>query len=191
MKIIRNGVFETNSSSCHSLVMNFVSSEKELDEDVQNCIKGKDQIVVTLEGYYDNDPAYSLEDKLSYIFSDVLQDYEDLVTVTEDRDLKQETYDGLSIEAILSLFNSGFGQTAEVNMEVVEKARKEKKEFDELWKFVEKETGLPIVIEIHDRGMVYVDHESVGLGSQVLTMSDKAKKSFLFDSRNYFSLPAE
>lgn len=191
MKIIRNGVFETNSSSCHSLVMNFVSSEKELDEDVQTCIKGKTEIVVTLDGYYDNEPAYSLEDKLSYIFSDVLQDYEDLVTVEEDRDLKQETYDGLPIEAILSLFNSGFGQTAEVNMEVVEKARKEKKEFDELWKFVEKETGLPIVIEVHDRGMVYVDHESVGLGSQVLTMSDKAKKSFLFDSRNYFSLPAE
>ena len=41
MKIIRSGVFETNSSSCHSLVMNFVSSEKELDEDVQSCIKGK------------------------------------------------------------------------------------------------------------------------------------------------------
>lgn len=173
MKIVRTSVFETNSSSCHSLVMNFVSSEKELDEDVQSCIKGKNQIVVTLDGYYNSSPAYSLEDKLSYIFSDVLQDYE-----------------GLPIEAIISLFNSGFGQTAEVNMEVVEKVRKEKKEFDELWKFVEKETGLPIVLEVHDRGMVYVDHESYGLGSQVLSMSKKAQKSFLFDSRNYFSLPA-
>lgn len=51
MKIIRNEVFETNSSSCHSLVMNYVSSEKELNGDVQNCIKGKNQIVVTLNGY--------------------------------------------------------------------------------------------------------------------------------------------
>lgn len=48
MKIIRSGVFETNSSSCHSLVMNYVSSEKELNKDVQNCIKDKNQIVVTL-----------------------------------------------------------------------------------------------------------------------------------------------
>lgn len=190
MKIVRTSVFETNSSSCHSLVMNFVSSEKELDEDVQSCIKGKNQIVVTLDGYYNSSPAYSLEDKLSYIFSDVLQDYEDLITVTQDEKLKQETYEGLPIEAIISLFNSGFGQTAEVNIEVVEKARKEKKEFDKLWKFVEKETGLPIVLEVHDRGMVYVDHESYGLGSQVLSMSKKAQKSFLFDSRNYFSLPA-
>ena len=155
--------------------MNFVSSEKELDEDVQSCIKGKNQIVVTLDGYYNSSPAYSLEDKLSYIFSDVLQDYEDLVTVTQDEKLKQETYEGLPIEAIISLFNSGFGQTAEVNMEVVEKARKEKKEFDKLWKFVEKETGLPIVLEVHDRGMVYVDHDSYGLGSQVLSMSKRLK----------------
>lgn len=58
--------------------MNYVSSEKELNEDVQNCIKGKNQIVVTLNGYYDSQPAYSLEDKLSYIFSDVLQDYDDM-----------------------------------------------------------------------------------------------------------------
>lgn len=36
----------------------------------------------------------------------------------------------MPIEGILELINSGFGQTAEVNMEVVEKARKEKKEFD-------------------------------------------------------------
>lgn len=90
--------------------MNFVSSEKELDEDVQSCIKGKNQIVVTLDGYYNSSPTYSLEDKLSYIFSDVLQDYEDLVTVTQDEKLKQETYEGLPIEAIISLFNSGFGQ---------------------------------------------------------------------------------
>ena len=190
MKIIRNGVFETNSSSCHSLVMNFVSSEKELDKDVKNCIKGKNQIVVTLNGYYDSQPAYSLEDKLSYIFSDVLQDYDDLVTVTQNESLKRKAYEGMPIEGILELINSGFGQTAEVNMEVVEKARKEKKEFDELWKFVEKETGLPIVLEAHRCGMVYVDHESYGLGSQVLSMSKKAQKSFLFDSRNYFSLPA-
>lgn len=60
-------------------------------------------------------------------------------------------------------------------MEVVEKVRKEKKEFDKLWKFVEKETGLPIVLEVHDRGMVYVDHESYGLGSQVLSMSKRLK----------------
>lgn len=190
MKIIRNGVFETNSSSCHSLVMNYVSSEKELNGDVQNCIKGKNQIVVTLNGYYDSQPAYSLEDKLSYIFSDVLQDYDDLVTVTQNGSLKRKAYEGMPIEGILELINSGFGQTAEVNMEVVEKARKEKKEFDELWKFVEKETGLPIVLEAHRCGMVYVDHESYGLGSQVLSMSKKAQKSFLFDSRNYFSLPA-
>lgn len=190
MKIIRNGVFETNSSSCHSLVMNYVSSEKELNGDVQNCIKGKNQIVVTLNGYYDSQPAYSLEDKLSYIFSDVLQDYDDLVTVTQNESLKRKAYEGMPIEGILELINSGFGQTAEVNMEVVEKARKEKKEFDELWKFVEKETGLPIVLEAHRCGMVYVDHESYGLGSQVLSMSKKAQKSFLFDSRNYFSLPA-
>lgn len=110
MKIIRTGVFETNSSSCHSLVMNFVSSEKELDEDVQSCIKGKNQIMVTLDGYYDSNPAYSLEDKLSYIFSDVLQDYEDLIIVTEDKALKQEAYEGLPVEAIITLFNSGFGQ---------------------------------------------------------------------------------
>ena len=190
MKIIRNGVFETNSSSCHSLVMNYVSSEKELNGDVQNCIKGKNQIVVTLNGYYDSQPAYSLEDKLSYIFSDVLQDYDDLVTATQNESLKRKAYEGMPIEGILELINSGFGQTAEVNMEVVEKARKEKKEFDELWKFVEKETGLPIVLEAHRCGMVYVDHESYGLGSQVLSMSKKAQKSFLFDSRNYFSLPA-
>ena len=190
MKIIRNGVFETNSSSCHSLVMNYVSSEKELNGDVQNCIKGKNQIVVTLNGYYDSQPAYSLEDKLSYIFSDVLQDYDDLVTVTQNESLKRKAYEGMPIEGILELINSGFGQTAEVNMEVVEKARKEKKEFDKLWKFVEKETGLPIVLEAHRCGMVYVDHESYGLGSQVLSMSKKAQKSFLFDSRNYFSLPA-
>ena len=190
MEIIRNGVFETNSSSCHSLVMNYVSSEKELNGDVQNCIKGKNQIVVTLNGYYDSQPAYSLEDKLSYIFSDVLQDYDDLVTVTQNESLKRKAYEGMPIEGILELINSGFGQTAEVNMEVVEKARKEKKEFDELWKFVEKETGLPIVLEAHRCGMVYVDHESYGLGSQVLSMSKKAQKSFLFDSRNYFSPPA-
>lgn len=190
MKIVRTSVFETNSSSCHSLVMNFVSSEKELDKDVKNCIKGKNQIVVTLNGYYDSQPAYSLEDKLSYIFSDVLQDYDDLVTVTQNESLKRKAYEGMPIEGILELINSGFGQTAEVNMEVVEKARKEKKEFDELWKFVEKETGLPIVLEAHRCGMVYVDHESYGLGSQVLSMSKKAQKSFLFDSRNYFSLPS-
>lgn len=170
--------------------MNYVSSEKELNGDVQNCIKGKNQIVVTLNGYYDSQPAYSLEDKLSYIFSDVLQDYDDLVTVTQNESLKRKAYEGMPIEGILELINSGFGQTAEVNMEVVEKARKEKKEFDELWKFVEKETGLPIVLEAHRCGMVYVDHESYGLGSQVLSMSKKAQKSFLFDSRNYFSLPA-
>ena len=170
--------------------MNYVSSEKELNEDVQNCIKGKNQIVVTLNGYYDSQPAYSLEDKLSYIFSDVLQDYDDLVTVTQNESLKRKAYEGMPIEGILELINSGFGQTAEVNMKVVEKARKEKKEFDKLWKFVEKETGLPIVLEVHDRGMVYVDHESYGLGSQVLSMSKKAQKSFLFDLRNYFSLPA-
>ena len=122
---------------------------------------------MTLDGYYNSSPAYSLEEKLSYIFSDVLQDYENLITVTEDRKLKQEAYEGLPVEAIITLFNSGFGQTAEVNMEVVEKARKEKKEFDKLWKFVEKETGLPIVLEVHDRGMVYVDHQSSGIYSNL------------------------
>ena len=140
---------------------------------MKNCIKGKNQIVVTLNGYYDSQPAYSLEDKLSYIFSDVLQDYDDLVTVTQNESLKRKAYEGMPIEGILELINSGFGQTAEVNMEVVE-----------------KETGLPIVLEAHRCGMVYVDHESYGLGSQVLSMSKKAQKSFLFDSRNYFPLPA-
>lgn len=191
MRIIRKRTFETNSSSCHSLTMEYTPTPEDIEKAIAKIRDTQDSVKVTLKGYYNNPPAYSLEDKLSYIFTDFLQDISDELVCIEEVEEENNIYRNVDVMTAISLFKAGVGSRSHTNYRVLEKFKDNNPEFQKLWELVEEWTGLPIEIKVHNNGSVYVDHESVGLGRSLVKEWNVDKlKTFLFDSRNYFDLKA-
>lgn len=99
MKVIRKGVFETNSSSCHSLTVcdEFSYEESKIENTMKNF--PKEVWVQTLFNYYDYDcgdkMAGELNEKLAYVFACIANQ-------TEWRDLDQDNFENEFIARVVA-----------------------------------------------------------------------------------------
>lgn len=98
MKITRNSVFETNSSSCHSLILN------RLMDGNTNSLNGE-KLTVDLQEYGWETVTYSsVQDKLNYVFSSLIYSYDDTLG-----ELIEELLENQGVESIRIIDDNNVG----------------------------------------------------------------------------------
>ena len=171
MKLIRNNVFETNSSSCHTVTI----SDKVLPYDT---IYPESDGVIYIES---EDFGWSFEDrtnphdKLSYIFIYLMKYYN--IYSYEDRiKISREEYDKLEW--------SEKSEHLKTDEELFNEYIKNSKQFKLLKKVVCEHTGANDLIPKLPCG--YIDHQSI-YDKDLVNIFDNEKelKSFLFNPKSY------
>lgn len=180
MKIVRKSVFETNSSSCHSLsissnTMKDICSSEEFKRIRKEYVLAKKPVKVELEGYCGgNFFVSSFEEKLSYIFSDFAQCNHNLVNIEYDFPKN------LDIEDLVSAFGTPkYVKGKGLNPEEMQEYLKIEGVQD-LIAYLKETWGIEVEFVAGYSGWVGVDHESDGLGRN-LTKDKGELAGFLFD----------
>lgn len=183
-KIIRKSAFETNSSSCHSLTFTNKGDDKlSLKAELKRLENQyPDKIIpVVLEGYCGGDVwLSSVEDKLSYIFSDFCP--EDIRHNLNE--IERRFPEDMHIEDLIRSFDSPFYI---VRKGFNEEALKEFLKVEQVADFInwiKKKTGFDVRFEPGNAGWVGIDHESCGKGRGIYFLPEEKRYAFLFSTEN-------
>lgn len=181
MKIVRKSVFETNSSSCHSLsissnTMKDIRNSEEFKRVRKEYVLANKSVKVELEGYCGgNFFVSSFEKKLSYIFSDFAQCNHGLV------DIKYNFPKNLDIQALVdSVGTPRYVESKGLNSEEMQEYL-EIEGVQDLIAYLKDTWNIEVEFVAGYSGWVGVDHESDGLGRN-LTKDKEELAKFLFDT---------
>jgi len=188
MRIIRKKAFETNSSSCHSLTyvksndpMSYLKAWKDKNPNVKT-------LEVTLKGYYNDSCACSVKDKLSYIFSDLVNHREDEIVASVE-EVGDPFANGVSQKSIDAYLTGAFTDI-KLNKNKLKNMIAQDERMFRLVKIMKDYAGIDLTFKVGGIGWIGVDHESVGTGASVMNLTDSEIIEVLFNGNNYFELGA-